>query len=293
MKPHLDAIATLAGSRRLAYAEWGDPGGRPVLFFHGTPSGRLFHHPDVEALAGLGVRWITTDRPGYGRSDHQPRRCLLDWPKDVAALADHLQLETLSVVGLSGGGPHALACAHALPDRVRRVAIVSGLGILTPEGLRRMFPERRFGVRIARWAPWLLPALISLVSDPRRTDRHFSKVFLQCPSDRPVLERPEVRAMLAANWADANRSGLRGYAAESRIFALPWGFEPSAIRTTVRLWHGDADASVPIDMARALAAAIPGASLREIPGAGHFLFFDHFREIVEWAIEGRALAASR
>ncbi len=284
MKPRLDSTLTLRDGRRLAYAEWGEPDGRPVLFFHGTPSGRLLHPPEPESFEGLRTRWITVDRPGYGRSDPQPARDLLGWARDVEQLADHLGLESFSVVGLSGGGPHALACAHALPARLRRTAVVSGVGPLTPETLRQLFPARRWGVRFARRAPWALPLLLRLVDDPRRVEQHYRQVLAQCPSDRPILERPAIRAMLQENWADASRQGLFAYAAEARLFALPWPFEPGQIRGTVRFWHGDADASVPLEMALRLSRAVPGARLEVVPGAGHFLLFDHLRAIVRWSV---------
>ncbi|MBN2192050.1 MAG: alpha/beta hydrolase [Polyangiaceae bacterium] len=284
MTPRVDSTMTLRDGRRLAYAEWGDADGRPVLFFHGTPSCRLFHPPDPSAFDGLRTRWISVDRPGYGRSDHQARRDLLGWTRDVEALANHLGLAEFSVAGLSGGGPHALACAFALPARVRRTAVVSGVGPVTPETLRQMFPERRWGFRLSRTVPWLVPFLVRLVGDPRRVDRHYAKVLAQCRSDRQVLERPAVRDMLQANWAEANRQGLRAYAADGRIFALPWPFEPSAIRGMVRFWHGTADESVPVEMARTLSNAIPNATLEIVPGAGHFLVFDHLGAIVRWVV---------
>lgn len=282
LKPRADRTITLPDSRRLAYAEWGDPEGHPVLFFHGTPSGRLFHHPDPGALDGLGVRWITVDRPGYGGSDYLPRRTLLGWAEDVAVLTERLSVERCSIVGLSGGGPHALACAYALPARVARTAVVSGVGRMTPEGLRQMHLERRVGVWLARRAPGLVAGLIRLVGDPRRVVDQYAKVVAQCPTDRAILERSEVREMLTAGWADANRQGVRAFAADSRVFALPWGFDVAEIRGTVRFWHGSADESIPLSMAQDLADAIPGATLEIVPGAGHFLFFDHFRQIVAW-----------
>ena len=283
MQPRVDSALTLRDGRRLAYAEWGDPDGRPILFFHGTPSGRLLHNPDPLAFEGLRTRWITVDRPGYGRSDPLARRDLLGWARDVEALADLLGLTEFSLCGLSGGGPHALACAYALASRVRRTAVVSGIGRLTPETLRRMYPERRWGVRLSRTAAWIIPLLMRLVDDPRQVDRHYTKVLAKCPNDRHILECPEVRDMLKANWADANRQGLRAYAADGRLFALPWPFDPSAIRGTVRFWHGSADTSIPLEMARSLSEVIPGATLEIVPGAGHFLFFEQFRAIVSWA----------
>jgi len=123
-QPIVDGEVRLRDGRTLSYAEWGDPSGVPVLLFHGSPASRLFC-PDPAATAAAGVRLVTIDRPGYGRSDHQPGRTILDWPTDVEQLAESLGLSRLPVVAHSSGGPYALACAVRLPDRVTRIALVS------------------------------------------------------------------------------------------------------------------------------------------------------------------------
>jgi pimeloyl-ACP methyl ester carboxylesterase len=285
MRSRVDSGLQLREGRRLAYAEWGAERGRAVLFFHGTPSCRLFHHPDPRILEELGVRWISVDRPGYGGSTFDARRTLLAWPQDVEQLLEHLQLGELCVAGISGGGPYALACAWALAGRIQRTAIISGVGATDPESVARMHWDRRLGLALARRAPWLLPSAIRLMGDPRDVVRHYERVRVQCPSDGPVLERPEIRAMLMENWTEATRQGLRAYAQEGYLFSQPWGFDPRQIPAKIGLWHGTADQSIPLRMARHLADAIPDATLHEIPGAGHFLFFDHLREIVSWLLE--------
>jgi pimeloyl-ACP methyl ester carboxylesterase len=124
----------LSDGGRLAYTEWGDPAGRPVLEFRGLPSSRRGDALDLAALTRAGVRRITVDRPGVGFSDPQPGRTMLDWPNNVRAVADTLGLKSFAVLGTSGGGPYAAACAFALPDRVNRAVIVSGLGPLDRPG---------------------------------------------------------------------------------------------------------------------------------------------------------------
>ncbi len=123
----------LPDGRELAYAEYGDVTGRPVFFFHGAPGSRLFHPPD-DVTRGAGVRLICVDRPGYGGSTFQPDRRILDWPKDVAALADRLGLDAFAVTGHSAGSPHTLACAYCLPDRVKAAAILCGVGPVEAPG---------------------------------------------------------------------------------------------------------------------------------------------------------------
>ena len=108
----------LKDERRLGFAEYGDASGKAVLHFNGSGGSRLEHPSDLSILTDLGIRLISTDRPGHGISDPQPGRKLLDWPDDVGQLADHMGIDKFYVMGWSAGGPHALACAYRLPDRV-------------------------------------------------------------------------------------------------------------------------------------------------------------------------------
>jgi pimeloyl-ACP methyl ester carboxylesterase len=117
----------LKDERRLGFAEYGDASGNAVFHFNGSGGSRLEHPSDLSILTDLGIRYVSTDRPGHGISDPQPDRRLLDWPDDVEQLADHLGISTFHVIGWSAGGPHALACAYKLPDRISAGALISGL----------------------------------------------------------------------------------------------------------------------------------------------------------------------
>lgn len=273
----------LHDGRSLGYAEYGDPAGKPVVFFQGTPSSRLFHHPDESIAVSLGARIITMDRPGFGFSDFQPSRTLLDWPDDVVELADVLEIDRFAVAGISGGGPYVAACAFKIPHRLTKAAIISGVGpVDTPGAIQGMPRIRCLGVTVARHAPWLLRPLIWLVSNPRRNpERYFEQINAQVPeSDRAILTRPPIRAMLIENWAEATRAGIRGFAWEAMIFARPWGFRLEDIPMEVHLWHGEEDAGTPLPVARYVASAIPNCHATFLPGEGHFLFFDHWKEIL-------------
>src|SRR5205823_8781967 len=117
----------LPDGRTLAYAEWGDPAGRPIVTCHGTPGCRLNRHPNQDLVRSTGARVIAFDRPGYGRSTRNAGRRVVDVVPDVVALVDHLGLDEFAVVGGSGGGPHALAVAASMPDRVTRVGCIVGV----------------------------------------------------------------------------------------------------------------------------------------------------------------------
>ena len=123
-EPAVDAVFTLGDGRKIAYCEWGSPTGWPVLLCHGSPGSRLYG-PDSATVTHDGIRLITVDRPGCGRSDPKPGRQILDWPADVEELAAALGVHEFDVLGSSSGGPYALACAYRLPSRVKRVILVS------------------------------------------------------------------------------------------------------------------------------------------------------------------------
>ena len=120
----------LKDGRKLAYAEWGDPAGKPVFHFHGSSGSRLERPPDEKVLTG--IRLITIDRPGHGLSDFKPGYRLLDWPDDVTALADHLGINKFAVEGWSFGGPYAIACALVSSTCQPQVYVVLLEPSLTP-----------------------------------------------------------------------------------------------------------------------------------------------------------------
>jgi pimeloyl-ACP methyl ester carboxylesterase len=272
----------LHDGRSLGLAEYGDPTGKPVFFFQGTPSSRLMH-PDASISASLGARVITLDRPGFGLSDFQPGRCLLDWPDDVVEVADQLALARFAVVGISGGGPYVAACAYKIPRRLAAAGIVGGMGPAeAPGALEGLPPVRRAGAFIARRAPWLVRPLLWLTSNPRRNPEQFFERYTahNPPADQALLAQPEFREMLIASYAEATRSGLRGFAWEVCIVSRPWGFRLEEIPVRVHLWQGTEDSSTPLAMAQTIADSIPDCHGTFLPGEGHFLLFTHWREIL-------------
>jgi pimeloyl-ACP methyl ester carboxylesterase len=276
-------VLRLRDGRQLGYAEYGDPGGKPVFLFHGTPGSRLYHHPDESIARSLSARVITPDRPGFGLSDPQPGRKLLDWPRDVVELADALGLGRFAVAGVSGGGPYAAVCAYALPERLTRAALISGgAPFYIPNASKGMSPTRKIGLTVVRRAPWLLEAFLWCFANPQRDAARFSGRYAAglSPADLEILHQPEIEAMKAATHAESARQGVRGFAQELALFAQPWGFRLEDIRAEMYLWHGEQDASTPLAMAQYMAAAIPGCRAEYLPGEGHAVFYRHWREIL-------------
>ena len=255
----------LRDGRTLGYAEYGDRDGKPVFGCHGTPGSRLDRHPDDEIAATLGVRLIGIDRPGYGLSSFQRGRRLLDWPDDVAQLADALGIRQFAVLGVSGGGPHAAACAYKIPQRLTRVALVSSVCQIDVPGVFAGMAEiNRQSFALVRRIPWPVLRII------------------YARQVRAILARPDVKGLFMQSLTEAYRSGSRGHAWEDKmVLGRPWRFRPQAIPAEVHLWHGEADVLAPVAMGRYLAEAIPNCTARFLPGEGHVsLAFTLWREIL-------------
>lgn len=282
----------LADGRNLEYAEWGDPGGVPVIHMHGLPGSRLETHAPDAVYRRLGVRLITVDRPGYGLSDPKPGRTLQDWPADLGALADHLELERFGLTALSGGGPFALAAAARLPDRLTGVALAGCLAPLDhPGALAGMRWLNRLGLLLAAHAPWSLAVAYRVLRQVLDRSPDFFLAWMtgdKPPPDRGLIEQPAIHEALEIMLQEAVRKGVLGAVQEVRLIALPWGFDLADVRVPVHLWHGVLDDTAPIAQADYLAAHLPLAELHRCPGEAHMVMWPHLVEILS-AASGRAL----
>jgi len=294
-------LMRLRDGRRLAYTELGDPDGVPIIHQHGMPGSRLDHVAEPELYRSMGVRVITPDRPGYGLSDPDPHRRLLEWPSDMAELADHLGISRFGITGLSGGGIYALACAAAIPHRLTDVVVTGCPGPMDREGaLVDMRFMTRAGVWLGSRAPWLLEAGATLLSGlVRRYPRFFVDHFNEGlpAADRRWLFTPSVNRGAVDTLREALRPGAWGYVQDIRVLAGPWGFDLEEIHVPVQLWHGTEDRVIPLHHGRYLASVIPGATLRICPGEAHMLMWNHLAEILMEAagmprqdVEGAAAA---
>lgn len=281
--------------RNLCFAEWGDPAGFPVFVLHGTPGGRLNRHPDETKYAEAGARVITYDRPGYGRSDRQRGRVVVDCVRDVVAIADQLGLERFSVSGASGGGPHSLAVAARLGDRVVRARCQVGVmpyGLPDIDFFDGMDPlnVREFG--------WALAGEDALVPEIEKELKEMGERVAQDPSkllgddwglddaDRAVLARPDFAAMLQESTADLVRGGSWGWVDDDLAFTRPWGFELTEIEVPVQVVYGSKDVLVPAAHGAWLAANVPGAQEVVEDGEGHLGDPDKIVEETRWLVEG-------
>ncbi len=282
--PKANQSIRLRDGRRLGFAEYGVPDGKPVFLFHGLFGSRLQHHPDHTIAEELGVRIVATDRPGFGLSDLSPCRTLLAWPDDIVQLADALAIDRFAILGVSGGAPYAAACALRIPRRLSNVAFVSGIGPLHVMRANRDTALRhRLLFMATKYAPWLLPLPLKLVRHTlrRHPRRLLGKIAATLSaSDQTILARPEIQSMLAEDAGEAYRQGIAGARREIAVLSEDWKFALQDIAVEVQLWHGESDQVVPARVGRYTAQALPRCRARFIAGAGHFLIFDYWREIL-------------
>lgn len=268
----------LADGRKLSWYEFGDPGGVPCVYMPGTPESGIAGGCYDRAARQAGVRWISVDKPGYGHSDSSPGRRLTEWPRDVSELADHLELGQFAVAGESGGGPHALAVAHDLGERIRVVILLASAGVV-PDGTipLGMTSLNTLLFRCLRISPWLVHLLFAGVSFSVRNEASFPRLVGMLGRGIPevdieAMSDPEYEARLAAG-ADAFRQGGRPAAEEFIMVQGPWGFGPSSITVPVHMWHGRMDAHVPFSMAVELSGELPNVVTHFLDDAGHMVGF--------------------
>jgi pimeloyl-ACP methyl ester carboxylesterase len=281
-----DRTLQLPDGRRLGYAIYGDPCGRPVFYFHGWPSSRLEARLHAAIALQKGVRLIALDRPGFGLSDFQPHRTLLHWPWDVFALAAALSIPRFAVIGVSGGGPYALACAYCIPERLTSVALLGSLGPLDePHATAGMMPQNRQLFSLARQAPWLLRVLLEWRT--RQMRRDFARFIPRATQDMSAADHtifaahPKMRSQMREAFIEAYRSGARGASWEARVFTQPWGFRLADIFQEILLWQGEDDRNVPVAMGHALAAMLPHCQATLYPGEGHISLFFHLSTLFD------------
>jgi pimeloyl-ACP methyl ester carboxylesterase len=281
-----------ADGRVLQVLERGTPEGRPVLVHNGTPNSRLLFECVVEAAVRKGIRLVSYDRPGYGGSSRQAGRTVADCAHDVRAIAQALGLDQLAVWGISGGGPHALACAALLPDLVPAVGVIASIAPWGAEGLDYFAGMGEMNVEDMK----LQLEDPAAARDKCERDRlqmlamnaeelhEFLKTLLS-PVDAAVLTGA------FAEWlVDSTRSGMAttsdGWWDDDVAFLAPWGFELDSIKTPVLLRHGRQDRFVPYGHGEWLARHIPGVRAELTEDDGHLTqLVRHVDQVHDWLLE--------
>ncbi|HXH88414.1 MAG TPA: alpha/beta hydrolase [Gaiellaceae bacterium] len=283
----------VAGGRSLTVYEAGDPGGAPILYHHGTPSSEAPSEPDDRLAAEQKVRLVSWDRVGYGESSRNRGRDVAAAAEEAAAILDALAIERCASWGLSGGGPHALACAALLPDRIAAVASVAGIAPHGAEGLDWLggmgeANVQEFGASLAG-EETLRPALEAEASgmDSTTTDELVAAMStLLSPPDVAVLDGAYGEYLLG-NFKRALAHGIDRWVDDDLAFTRPWGFEPAEIGPPVLVVQGRQDFMVPGGHGDWLAAQIPGAEAWFSEDEGHLTLAQprSVRRINEWLLE--------
>lgn len=263
------------GKRELAVDSYGAQDGTPIFLLHGTPGSRSGPLPRASVLYRLGIRLISYDRPGYGGSSRAYGRTVAGAADDVLAIARHLNIAEFAVVGRSGGGPHALACAARLAE-VKCAAVLVGLAPKDATDLNwydGMTGSNTRDYGRADDNPDLVTADLTQRADEVRSDPE-SLLRILSPEltthDRKVVNDVAIRRQLMRTYEKALQSGPDGWIDDVLAFRRPWGFDVATIEHPVLLWHGANDVFSPASHTDWLANHIPNARSYIGPEAGHF-----------------------
>ena len=291
----LDQTFVLPDGRTLGYAEYGSSNGIPLFYFHGYPSSRIEPIPVHEIAQKLNLRLIAPDRPGFGLSSLQSNRRILDWPTDVLSIAQHLELGRFAVMGCSGGGPYALACAYSIPGDV-----LSGVGVFagaapweaspgTPLPLaKKNTTGRRILATIADHAPSALrvgmDALVGTaqwLTKVGPVTRRLDAWLEANEGEHSTLTTEQRRERLLRILFEGFARGAAGMVQETQLLVHDWGFKLEDITyDTVKVWHGAKDINAPISMVRYMVNRLPHATLTEYPDDTHYTMGAHFEEVL-------------
>ena len=286
---HRKDVVQLPDGAVVAFQEYGDPLGTPVIFCHGWPSSRTMAQLADEPARALGIRIISPDRPGISGSSMQRDRKLSDWPRVVEQLANNLEIGEFRMLAISGGAPYAYATAIAMPERVRAIAIIGGvIPFAELKDFKGLLPLYRWMLAFYRNQPRLLRQLFLLARPflsfraPIRFRPLLLKMLLLRPCDAASLRDDAAFEAIFESQRRAWRSSVEGVLVDAEIYAQPWGFAIADVRQPVRLWHGIEDRAFAVRLAEEIANRFPNCKARFIPNEGHYsLPIRHMRDILE------------
>ena len=274
-RPALEGSVAVRDGRRLSFAEYGSPRGSAIVWMHGTPGARRQIPFEARAYAEQhGLRIIGIDRPGIGSSTPHLYPQLLDWAGDLELLLDALAVDTVRLVGLSGGGPYVLAAGAALGERVQGIAVLGGVAPV-------LGPDAAAGgvIQLAKWLSPLLRAgrvplgvaLTQLIRLARPVAGPGLDLYaaVQPPGDKNLLGRPEFKAMFLDDLLNGSRFQTSAPIHDLILFTREWGFALADVRVPVRWWHGDDDHIVPFQYCAHAVDRLPDAAMTVIDGESH------------------------
>lgn len=289
--PRLNQTLTLHDGRVLGYAEYGTPSGFPLMYFHGYPSSRLEGLGLGKLPERRGLRFIVPDRPGFGLSTFHPQRKIMDWPNDVRALATHLKLSRFAILGCSGGGPYAIACAHALPpEMLSAVGVVAGAGPWTAGTQDVSWYRRVLSQAAISWPTGLetvsnvfikmLRGIVDSGPVTRWLDNWIDGMRRGKQDEDGATSTQESRERLIAMTLEAFAQGAAGTVQEARLLTEDWGFRFEDVGyDKIQMWHGAKDKNSPVRMIRHIAKRLPHCDLQEFD-EDHYTMGHHLEEVI-------------
>ena len=265
----MEKIITI-NNRKFGVYEYGIEDGIVVFYCHGFPGSRLdglIFNFDIEAKK-LGLRIIAIDRPGIGNSDFQSNRKIKDWVIDLKNIADYLNIDKFSILGISGGSPYALAVASEIPDKLHTVSIVSGMGPFkykeSQSGTAMQIPKLNSLLR--RIIVWFMKLGIT-----QNAEKFKDKIGASLSSsDSLYLSSTNRLDQIVTAFQEALKQGLNGYLHEAILYKNDWGFDIKDLKPLVNLWHGSDDKNVSLSLAKRVASEIPNCKATIIENEGHF-----------------------
>src|SRR6478609_6663892 len=274
-RPALEGSVGVRDDRRISFAEYGSRRGQAVVWMHGTPGARRQIPLEARALADrTGVRLIGLDRPGIGSSTPYLYPDVLDWTRDLELVLDTLAVDTVRMIGLSGGGPYALAAGVGLPDRVHGIGVLGGVAPTQGAdaiagGTLQLAVQLAPLIAVSRVPLGILLTQLIRLARPLAGPALDAYAALQPPGDRRLLARPEFKAMFLDDILNGSRFQTSGPINDVLLFTRHWGFDLADVRVPVRWWHGDDDHIVPLAHGRHLVDRLPDATLTVIDGESH------------------------
>lgn len=280
---------SLKDGRTLSYMEFGDPTGHPVFYAHGGPGsrleGKLFHE---EALSRK-YRFIATDRPGMGESTYLFNRKLLDYPRDIAELANALGIGKFGVMGWSGGGAHTTVCGYAIPERLLfNMSFAGYTNFAEMPGAEEYLESKldQVSVGLSKKHPRLFKIFFDLmnVSEklmPESTYKAFMKEL--CESDQKIAAEQEFRKVFMESQAEAFRQGSQGVTSDAAVHYVDWGFRLEKISFNLHVFHGTEDHLVPLEFGQHISKNVPHCELHSLKGEGHLFPYKYMTLIFDTA----------
>lgn len=274
----------LPDGRKLGYAEFGDPSGRPLLYFHGGISSRLDIAFGAPLLAERGLRLIAPDRPGIGASTRNPNPSLVSWAKDVEVLMNELDLNGLPILGWSLGGPYVLVCAHRLGDRLTRVATmgsgaplsipgaIADLGLSIDRMIMNCPKQFRFALKLYMEVVGALP--------PKLVRNETEKELKHFPADLKVVQEMPIEELTDFLYESICQGG-DGIIDDYWNIRVDWGFDLNEIKNEVLLFYGKEDRICPGSFGKYLNENIPNSKLIMVENVGHFMMHRRFPMLLD------------